>query len=104
MGYRLTVPDGKLRSVTIGRSRRVVEADLRTFMAGQGPQSPTEAVVDSAALILLSPIEVAALLSVSRSTVYSVLLPQALPSIGLGSYRRIRAADLVRFVAKGGTR
>jgi len=42
--------------------------------------------------------EVAAILSLSRSTVYELVLSGVLPSVRIGGSRRIRGEDLARYV------
>lgn len=50
--------------------------------------------------LLLTPVQAAQALGVGRSTVYELMREQTLPSVRIGSARRIRVADLEAYVAE----
>ena len=58
-------------------------------------ETPEEAGISS---LLLTVIEVAETLGVSRSTVYGLLYSRRIPSVRIGNCRRIRRSDLDAFV------
>jgi len=49
--------------------------------------------------LLLTPVQAAQALGVGRSTVYELMREQTLPSVRIGSARRVRVADLEAYVA-----
>jgi excisionase family DNA binding protein len=60
----------------------------------------TTSASGGASCCLLSPIEVARRLSVTRGTIYKLVRIGALPAVRLGRLSRISEADLAAFIAR----
>jgi excisionase family DNA binding protein len=61
---------------------------------------PPSRAADELGILLLKPEAAAQVLSVSRNKVYELMRSGALPSVKLGSSRRVITAGLVEFVAR----
>jgi len=63
------------------------------------PHPSTMEITMSIAPLLHTPADAAKLLGIGRSTLYELLADGTIPSVKIGSSRRIRHADLEAYVA-----
>jgi excisionase family DNA binding protein len=64
---------------------------------GKAPQ-PTLNAIAELSTILLTPVQVAGRLALSRAKVYELLQTEKLPSIKIGASRRVKLSDLASFI------